>query len=102
MTTHEFIHMLIAKDMTCFIKNIIKIPALDLQRDQFYFCEDDNDKSINHWYLVRSNTFADIENKLLDHEISYFKWEGELWIGLTNPLKNNQKLRDLYEDYLMS
>ena len=94
---HEFIHTLIAKEMTAFIKAIIKIPALDLKRDQFHFYEQNNDYDIKYWYLVRSNTFTKLEQKLDKHEITYFKWEGELWIGLTTDVKNNHKMHNLYD-----
>ena len=97
----EFTSLLIAKDMTAFIKTIIKIQALDLQRDQFQFYEDNNDHDIKYWYLVRTNMFADLQQKLDKYEITYFKWKGELWIGLTTDVKNNKKMRDLYEDYLL-
>ena len=101
MTYKEFIHLLIAEDMTTFIRNIIKIPELNLQGDQFQFYEDNNDHDIENWYLVRNNVFADLKPKLDKHEITYFKWEGELWIGLTHDIRNNKKMNDLYESYLL-
>ena len=101
MTYKEFTHLLIAKDMTRHIKSIIKNPQYDLKHEYFCFYQDNNDHDIETWYLVRPNMFADLETKLNRHEITHFKWEGELWIGLTTDVKNDQKLRALYEDYLL-
>ena len=75
--------------------------ALDIPREYFAFFEENNDHDIENWYLVRSSTFADLETKLDQHEITYFTWEGQLWIGLTTDVKNDQKLRNLYDSYLL-
>ena len=102
MTYQEFTRLLIAEDdMTAYIKAIIKRPELDLQRVQFQFYEPNNDHDINHWYLVRNNMFADLKPKLDKYEITHFKWKGKLFIGLVHDIKNNQKLRDLYDSYLL-
>ena len=101
MTFQEFTHLLIAKNMTNTIQSMIKNPQYDLKREYFSFFEDNNDHDIEAWYLVRTNMFADLKPKLDKFEITHFKWEGELWIGLTTDVKNNQKMHNLYEDYLL-
>ena len=97
----EFTRMLIRKEMTANIKAMIKNPELNLKRDQFSFYEENNDHDIQNWYLVRNNVFADLKTKLDSHEITHFTHENKLYIGLTIDVKNDQKLRTLYEDYLL-
>ena len=101
MTYEEFTHLLIAREMTVSIKAMIKNPELDLKRDQFQFYEENNDHDIEAWYLVRANMFADLQTKLDRHEITHFTHENKLWIGLTHDIKNNEKMRALYDSYLL-
>ena len=91
-----FTKMLIAKDMTDHIKTLMTIPELDLKRDMFYFSDENN--HVDKWYLVRT-IFVNLQDKLLDHEISYFNWCDEIFIGLNHDIKDNKKLQRLYQSY---